>query len=766
MTKYLKTLLIVIGILLLMIIAGYMAVRSYLNPVMVRAIAEKVAAETLQRPVQIGTVRLRFGLKVGITVDDVSIANTRGFGSEPVVEIERTTMNLKLFPLLRKKIVISGLDFHGLNVNIERNQEGTYNVAALIPREQEGTNWALSLSRISIRNGEIDYRDVKDKTELRIHGISQNIAFRGPRIHVKGRSTIDILKHAMLPQTSVLLKNSLAYDTSKQILLLDRAVLDHDAVTMNLSGSIDRMDIVSLTAEVKIDDLDKIKPFIPVSSRPAELTGTLRANGSILGSMKDPQVDGRCELHHVKIVPAGLLKGLERVDGSLSFAKNAIRNIVMQGSFSNANVNISGSINDLEAPVLAVTIKVDGDLHDFEALTPEMKDIRMKGPLRADVSVTGPGSDPSFSGSYKVTNGEIDGIGTPQPVTDLTMEGTFAKDKVIIGTCSGHLGRSDFSFNGHISRFKDPLIELTNRSNIIDLDELMPRKPAPQQDKGAPITIHGNITVNTLSGLDMVYKNVRGYFSIERGVIDLRKCSADAFDGHVNLDMHYNSNNPEPYRISSRMTSVSAQKILKRFLNIDNIEGTISGVGDFSGKGLTVQEVISNMTASGDLNLSKGTFNNFELITQLLAWLGMINQKSVPIKDLSVSYNIKNGKVGVEDWALSSSYGDFLWNGTMGLNGSLNLFLTTTLTKKYSDIVKQHHGDWIFYVDNQGRAMIDLIVTGTFTSPKFSLDKDKIKKRIQGKVKDEFDKKKENIDKKIDEQKKEWEKKLKGLIPK
>jgi hypothetical protein len=404
-----------------------------------------------------------------------------------------------------------------------------------------------------------------------------------------------------------------------------------------------------------------------------------------------------------------------------------------------------------------------------------MQAIKMKGPLRADVTVSGKSERLSYSGSYIIEKAEIDGIGIAKPVTDFTIKGTLSSDKANIETCSGHIGRSDFSFSGTISQFNDPVIEINNTSNVIDLDELMPEET--EEQSGMPVTIKGRVSINTLNGLDMEYKNVQGYFIFKEGIIDLSKCSADAFDGNVNLDMYYNANNPEPYQIASRLTSVSAEKILKRFLNVDNIEGTISGIGNFTGKGLDVQEVMSNMTASGNLSLKNGAFNNFDLITKLLSWLGMKDQKNVPIKDLSTSYKIVNGKVQANDWALSSSYGDFLGNGTIGLNGTLNLILTTTLSKKYSDIVKKHHGDWIFHIDSKGRAVIDLKVTGSFKSPQFSLDKEKIKQRIQGKVKDEFDKKKTEINNKLNEQKKNWEKqvqeekkkleeKLKGLFNK
>jgi|GEM_PF-656126 len=758
MTKYLKILLIVIAVLLVVIIAGYFAIRSYLNPATVRRIAERVATETLQRPVQIGTVGLRFGLKVGITVNDVTISNTKGFSSEPVVEIERATMNLKLIPLIQKRIVISGLDFESPTIRIERSKDGALNFVTLIPQEQEGTDWKLSLSKITIRKGTVHYQDAKDNTEVRIQDLAQDIALRGQRISVKGHCKVDVLKSTLLPQTTFNLKNNVSYDTLKQLLNLDRVSLDHDAMYLHTSGSIDKMDLISLNAELKIKDLNKIKPFIPVGSRPAEMTGSLKANASILGSMKDPQVDGRCELHNVKIVPAGMLKGLERIDGSLSFDNNSIRNILIQGMFGSAKVKISGSITDLAKPLLAINSSVDGELNDFQGLTQDMQGIKMKGQIRADISLKGKSDDLTYSGSYAISNAEIDGIGIAKPITNFNAKGTLAKDKANIEICSGHIGRSDFSCSGSFSRFDNPVIEINNRSNVIDLDELMPEETDAKE--GIPVTIKGRVAINTLTGMDMEYKNVQGYFTFEKGIIDLSKCSADAFDGKVNLDMYYNSNNPEPYQISTRMTSVSAQKILKRFVNVDNIEGTVSGLANFTGKGFEVKEILSNMNASGNLNLKNGVFNNFDLVTKLLAWLGMNDQKNVPIKDFNVSYKIVNGKVRADNWALSSTYGDFLWNGTLGLNGSLDLNLTTTLSKQHSDIVKQHHGDWIFHIDPKGRAVIDLKITGTFKAPKFSLDKEKIKQRIQGKVKDEFEKKKKEINKKIDEQKKDWEKKV------
>jgi AsmA protein len=139
----------------------------------------------------------------------------------------------------------------------------------------------------------------------------------------------------------------------------------------------------------------------------------------------------------------------------------------------------------------------------------------------------------------------------------------------------------------------------------------------------------------------------------------------------------------------------------------------------------------------------------------LLAWLGLKTYEVVDFNDFVVNFNIDRGKAKVNDWALSSKVGDFLLNGTIGLNGSVNMDIATTLSKEHSNIVKKYHGDWIFPIDSKARATIDIKVSGSFTSPNFSLDKNKIKERIKGKVKNEFENKK-----------KEWEAKIKNLLNK
>jgi hypothetical protein len=224
---------------------------------------------------------------------------------------------------------------------------------------------------------------------------------------------------------------------------------------------------------------------------------------------------------------------------------------------------------------------------------------------------------------------------------------------------------------------------------------------------------------------------------------------AQSFDGDVDLDFYYDANNPEPYRIATRLQSVSSEKILKRLLKFDRLKGKLSGKVDFQGKGLDQRSVQSNLNAVGNVIITQGTFNNFVFLSELLGWLGFKEYRNVEFNDFRCAIAIDKGKAKVRDWTLSSRVGDFLTNGTIGLDGNLDLHVALTLSQQNSNIVKKYHGDWIFFTDSKGRTIIDIIGKGKMGAPRFTLDRERIRQRIKGNIKDEFNEKIKEFESKL-----------------
>ena len=387
MSRLLRILLIAIGAIIIIMIAGYFLIKSFLSPKTVRNIAEEIATEALQYPIEIGQVGLHFGFRVGITIDDVKIPNTKGFSRKPMIEIDRTTLNMKLLPLLGRRIVVSGLDFSGLKVNVEKNKQNKTNFAAVIPKEAQGSSWALSLSSVTISQGDVSYVDAMAKTEIKVKDIEQKIRFKGNTVSASGKSTVYILKDQRLPEMIVKVSNEITYDTLKKDLQIKKLTALYDPIDLSIDGTISKLEKLDINAKLKVDDISKLPSLIPADSRPEKLSGTLIAACSVTGTTKKMVVAGNSALKNVSFIPKGLNRGFTKIHGTFSFTNKTIKNISLSAMFGNANLELNGAINNLSSPTLNLKTKATGDLQDLEMLTTDMKDMKMKGPLTLNLSI-------------------------------------------------------------------------------------------------------------------------------------------------------------------------------------------------------------------------------------------------------------------------------------------------------------------------------------------------------------------------------------------
>ncbi len=756
MSKPLRILMAVAIIIIILLLAGYLALKSFLTPEYMRAIAQKIASEAVERPVEIGRVGLKIGFGIGITVENISIPNTKEFKPGSMMEIEKATLNIRLLPLLSRRVVISSINLTNTVVDLQRNKDGELNMVGLIPRETKGTGWNFRLSELRIEDSKLEYSDDITGSEYMIRDINERVQIHRNKVRITGKLNTVIPESKDLPELRLTLHNNLEYDTLTKYIEVHRINIRGKPVRFNISGTVNESQVLDLEGNLKIDDMSRLRDLVPRASRPEELRGAVEADFALAGTIKDPKINGHCTLNGIKVRPKGLERAIENINGSLTFDLSSISDLVMRGNLGTTKFSVKGGVSDFgNKPRLNVSAQIDGDLKDLQGLTKEMKDIDLRGSLESNVTLKGRTDGLRYSGDVSISGAHIDGIGLENPISDFNLNGTFKENAFRIERCRGKIARSDFSFSGQVSNFTKPVIRIDNNSNYINLDELLPktREPAPK-GKALPITLTGTMNIKRLTGMDMEFRNISTNFEYKEGIVDIRNCRAETFDGQVNLDFYYNANSPEPYRINTSMRSVSAQKVLQRLLRFDRIKGGLSGQGDFQGKGLDQRSVKSNLNATGTFTIYKGEFNNFPLLTKLLAWLGLKDYKNVPIDNLRFSFKIKNGRAEIQDWTFTARMGDFLTDGTISLNGNLDLHVAATLSKQHSNTVKRYHGDWIFFEDKQGRTIVDMIVSGTLKSPTFRLDRKRVQERLKGRLKDEFKQKAKDL-----------EERLKDLLP-
>jgi uncharacterized protein involved in outer membrane biogenesis len=477
MRRILKIFIPIIAIIVILLIAGYVLLTSFLTPSRIQAMAQKMARETLQRPVEIGRVGLSIGFRIGITINDISIPNVEGFKPGPMMKIDKTTLHLRLLPLLTRRVVINSVELHKAQANIEQNKEKQLNFAGLVPKEAQGMGWHVSFSNIRIRNSKIVYWNALNRTEYTVTDIDQLIKVRRNRIAISGNLTVSIPETENIPQLDMTIDNAIEYDTLSKDINIKNISVSTKPAKLKISGSVEKSSVLDLDAIMDLNDLSKLSSLLPKNAQPEDMGGAIKGDFQIKGTTEKPTIDGQFELSDIKIVPKGMKRGIENVDGTLSFDRESIEDISIQGNIGATRFNLKGAVSDIltEKPALKISADIEGDLKDFQGMTEETKTITMKGALSSSVQVRGTADKPLFTGDIKISNAMIDGIGLGRPISNMNFNGRLAQDALRITGCKGEIGRSDFSFTGQISDFKKPVIRIDNRSKYINLDEIMPK---------------------------------------------------------------------------------------------------------------------------------------------------------------------------------------------------------------------------------------------------------------------------------------------------
>ncbi|HZV82250.1 MAG TPA: AsmA-like C-terminal domain-containing protein [Geobacteraceae bacterium] len=147
--------------------------------------------QSLKRPVTYasGTFTISYGPAISFS----NVVIKEPDGSSNFVTIDKLTCQIALLPLLKKHVVIRGLQAEKPLIWLERKQDGRFNFSDLL--EQDASTPPLSIKQIKIRNGTVRFKDMLasasgvvtkiESTELHLSSIS-----RGEKSDVKLSGTI------------------------------------------------------------------------------------------------------------------------------------------------------------------------------------------------------------------------------------------------------------------------------------------------------------------------------------------------------------------------------------------------------------------------------------------------------------------------------------------------------------------------------------------------------------------------------------------------
>lgn len=378
MKKPLKIAIIVLAVVLFVLAAVSLFVKTYLTEERMRALVSEIANKSLNRKTVAGAIDV--SLFRGIVVKDFEI---REKNAESVfIKTKEFVLTYQFLPLLTKKLVIDKLSIVDAEIYLKTNPDGTYNFSDMIKPDKTqdekddrgkaaGLPVTLNVKDITIKNAKLGYVDATGKlkkadvimnAELKINGLSPNA------LSSSGSFDITIVE-ALLKDGNKSFKDIKAdvrykidADMAAKQVIIHSIDLDVMKIPVNMTGKVNYSSGTAYSLVMNVPDfnLSQIRQELAAAFLPKGMA--LGGNVSMLFNIDKIRDEGS-PLHldgRVKMTRASCTyKGANLVlDGSLKLTPEMIALEDLKLVAGPNKADISGSVkNYKDYPDLNVRIK-------------------------------------------------------------------------------------------------------------------------------------------------------------------------------------------------------------------------------------------------------------------------------------------------------------------------------------------------------------------------------------------------------------------------
>ncbi len=314
--KFIKiSLALVAAVLLLFIISLAIFVATFDANDYRPQISEQVKQQT-GRDFQVAEIRPSVFPWVGIELQQIALSNASGFEQPHMLKVQRLDVKIELLPLITQQIHIDTLQLHGLELYLQKNNQGQSNWDDIAQKQTTDSSTdttqatpsedtispiddeahasplaALMINGIDIKNANIHWNDQQQnqKLWLKAFNLSSGTFKSAQLLPLHLTTQVEISQ----PETKldIDLKTSVNFDSDKQLLLIPEFLLNLTATGDTLPQK--KVDLV-LSNDSRIDLKQQ---QIDISKLTLETLGLeLVANARIENFQQSPEVSGQLNL--------------------------------------------------------------------------------------------------------------------------------------------------------------------------------------------------------------------------------------------------------------------------------------------------------------------------------------------------------------------------------------------------------------------------------------------------------------------------------------
>ena len=423
--------IIVIGVLVLVIVGGFVTLRVAFPPEKLRAMVVPRLEERVGREVQLSSVSLRVFPRLAVRLGDLAIANPPGFSSEPMLRLDALELQVRFWPMvLRREFELGQVRLIRPAIRYEVLADGTNNFAGLGParaeqveppgREAESARAeeagapgeagagaaaaaGLVVADLALQDGSILYFDGRNGSAARMSveaRLAADRASEGSRALLsRGRIALGSI-HALVPklgEDSIALPDLVTEYEAFADMPGDSGVLRQLSLTfgelpLNGSGALRGLRgprNLELALESGDVDIAALLASLPAGLRPRNVEASggahlwLEVRGSLAEEGK-PQVNGTLQLQNVSASYGEYGRVLSNGSGQAKFDLAALTVPSFTAELFGRPFELQLNVSEFEAPLASGRATGGLDLARFAALREEA--LPVEGDVKFDLS--------------------------------------------------------------------------------------------------------------------------------------------------------------------------------------------------------------------------------------------------------------------------------------------------------------------------------------------------------------------------------------------
>ncbi len=252
-------------------------------------------------------------------------------------------------------------------------------------------------------------------------------------------------------------------------------------------------------------------------------------------------------------------------------------------------------------------------------------------------------------------------------------------------------------------------------------------------------SVTGKAAIEQVKFGTLSFEQLQAPFRLDRGVFILDPLTFTTYGGKQSGTVSVDINQPVPvYSIRTSVQNLDVNRALNANTTMkDFLAGSGRLTGNVRGSGNTAAALKRTLTGTAGFELKDGVIRNFPLLAAINQALGITQgtDRDTKFQSLSGTAKLGGGTARSNDLALRAGELSLTGNGTLGFDQRLNLRLTAAASPAMSKQLTQRVALLQQLSNDRGQVTFPVIVTGTTTAPRISVDLGSVaKKELESKV--------------------------------